>query len=256
MAKGGQTSGTDAASWLPPGMRGEPSPDAASNGDARNSDASNGDQAGKLEEWLAVPEPGQKRPKPKQETPNGSRAVSTEVEATDLEPSEPELREDELAGSTDEPEPRPLRARRDRGGNPRERWLASRLGRANEKLRAQDEVIEELKARVTSLEAEVKSARRASKPKAAKETPAEKPSPAEKPKPAKPRRAPKPKRGSGLDLNSATFEQLRGLGLSITQSARLIAYRDTRGFESLDDLAAVPGFSRDTLRDLSSQVQL
>ena len=30
-------------------------------------------------------------------------------------------------------------------------------------------------------------------------------------------------------VNGATFEQLRGLGLSVTQSARMIAYRDVRG---------------------------
>lgn len=46
-----------------------------------------------------------------------------------------------------------------------------------------------------------------------------------------------------LDLNAATFEQLRTLELSVTQSARLIAARDTRGgFESINELDGLYGF--------------
>jgi DNA uptake protein ComE-like DNA-binding protein len=60
-----------------------------------------------------------------------------------------------------------------------------------------------------------------------------------------------------LDLNGATFEELRNLGLSVTQSARMIAYRDVRGgFQSLDELDDIPGLSAETRRDLKGRLQL
>jgi DNA uptake protein ComE-like DNA-binding protein len=258
MVNGGRTFDRDASSWLPPGMRDEPSTSPPGNGDAGH-----GDQASDLDQWLAVPDPDRKAPRPKR-AENGVRA-----EPSDAEPDDAEPRDDEEADSSiDEPEPRPLSARRDRGRSPRERWQASRLRRAKEKLRAQDEVIEELRAQVAFLESELKRSSRTLKPKATDRQP-------EKRRPAKGKRAARPmepsagstaepkaprkarKRGQTLDLNSASFEELRELGLTITQSARVIAYRDTRGgFGSLDELAEVPGFSRDTLGDLRSQVQI
>jgi DNA uptake protein ComE-like DNA-binding protein len=65
-------------------------------------------------------------------------------------------------------------------------------------------------------------------------------------------------RGNGkLDLNEASFEELRELGLSVTQSARLIAYRDVRGgYESLDEIDDVPGLSEQTRGDLKDQLKL
>jgi len=58
-----------------------------------------------------------------------------------------------------------------------------------------------------------------------------------------------------LELNEAKFEELRDLGLSVTQSARLIAYRDVRGgYESLDELDNVPGLPRETLADLRARL--
>ncbi len=60
-----------------------------------------------------------------------------------------------------------------------------------------------------------------------------------------------------LDLNQATFEELRGLGLSVTQSARVIAYRDVRGgFESLDELAEIPGIPKETRSGLGERLSL
>lgn len=45
-----------------------------------------------------------------------------------------------------------------------------------------------------------------------------------------------------LDLNLATFEALRALGLSVSQSARFIGQRDARGgFRSVDDLDRLYG---------------
>jgi DNA uptake protein ComE-like DNA-binding protein len=60
-----------------------------------------------------------------------------------------------------------------------------------------------------------------------------------------------------LDLNEAKFEELRELGLSVTQSARLIAYRDVRGgYDSLDELDEIPGLSAETRRELRGRLQL
>ena len=55
-----------------------------------------------------------------------------------------------------------------------------------------------------------------------------------------------------LELNSATVEGLRGLGLSITQAARLVTRRDAvGGFGSAEDLEAVPGSAAATSRDVA-----
>jgi hypothetical protein len=142
MAKRTRTSENPAA-WLPPELRDERGKERP----AENGHAANGDQG--AEQWVAVPEAasnGRKRtdeirrretPSDVQPTENGELAGSTDWE---------------LVGSADAPAPRPLRARRDRGRTPRERWIASRLRRAKEKLRAQEAVIEELTARVADLE--------------------------------------------------------------------------------------------------------
>jgi DNA uptake protein ComE-like DNA-binding protein len=74
---------------------------------------------------------------------------------------------------------------------------------------------------------------------------------------------PEPKRRGGskkngqLDLNIASFEELRDLGLSVTQSARVIAYRDTRGgFDSLEELDEIPGLPKDTRGVLRNRLRL
>jgi helix-hairpin-helix protein len=67
------------------------------------------------------------------------------------------------------------------------------------------------------------------------------------PRPAASRRAdaPEPVAGRPLDLNQASFEQLRSLDLSRTQSHRVLAYRKRlRGFESIEQLDDVPGFPK------------
>jgi hypothetical protein len=135
------------------------------------------------------------------------------------------------------------------------------LRRANEKLRAQEDVIKGLNARVGELEAQLESSSNSSKPNKRRPTkgrPAPMPMEPSAGRPTKPKLSRKArKRGAALDLNSASFEELRGVGLSVTQSARVIAYRDTRGgFGSLDDLAAVPGFSRETISSLRLQVEV
>jgi DNA uptake protein ComE-like DNA-binding protein len=52
--------------------------------------------------------------------------------------------------------------------------------------------------------------------------------------------------GDSLDLNAASFEQLRALGLTVTQAARVIGQREQRGgFTSVEDVDAVLGLPRD-----------
>lgn len=59
------------------------------------------------------------------------------------------------------------------------------------------------------------------------------------------------------DLNEASFEELRNLGLSVTQSARVIAYRDVRGgYQSLDELDEIPGLPKETRMDLRQKLTL
>jgi DNA uptake protein ComE-like DNA-binding protein len=60
-----------------------------------------------------------------------------------------------------------------------------------------------------------------------------------------------------LDLNEATFEQLRDLGISVTLSARVISYRDSRGgFDSIEELDEIPGLSAEFKRVLRDQLKL
>lgn len=58
-----------------------------------------------------------------------------------------------------------------------------------------------------------------------------------------------------VNLNDATFEQLRALDMSVTQATRVIAYRERQdGFDSVDDLGSVPGFPKPFLEQLKQQL--
>jgi len=60
-----------------------------------------------------------------------------------------------------------------------------------------------------------------------------------------------------LSIATATLEQLRGIGLSITQAKRVIDYRDrSNGIDSLDDLERMPGFSKPFLAHLKERLTL
>jgi hypothetical protein len=60
-----------------------------------------------------------------------------------------------------------------------------------------------------------------------------------------------------IELNGATFEQLRDLGFSVTQATRVITNREGRGgFASLDDLDGIPGIPRDFLDDVKARLKL
>jgi DNA uptake protein ComE-like DNA-binding protein len=66
---------------------------------------------------------------------------------------------------------------------------------------------------------------------------------------------PKAKPKGLLDANEATFEQLRGVGLSVTQATRLIAYRErAEGFDTVDDMDTIPGFPPDQLEELKAKL--
>jgi competence ComEA-like helix-hairpin-helix protein len=58
-----------------------------------------------------------------------------------------------------------------------------------------------------------------------------------------------------VNVNEASFEQLRQIGMSVTQATRLIAYRERRGgFESIDELDSVPGFKRSSLIEIKQRL--
>jgi competence protein ComEA len=84
------------------------------------------------------------------------------------------------------------------------------------------------------------------------------PPPAPFPQPPPPPPPPEPpppaafdQAGPAIDLNTVTFEQLRGHDLSVTQATRLLAHRERLGrFQSVDDLDQVAGLPQDFLEDL------
>lgn len=63
--------------------------------------------------------------------------------------------------------------------------------------------------------------------------------------------------GDLLDLNRASFEEVRALGVSATQATRVISARDAVGaFASLDELDRLPGFSAEQLEALKRSVSV
>jgi hypothetical protein len=62
-------------------------------------------------------------------------------------------------------------------------------------------------------------------------------------------------RDSRLNLNQASFAELRSLNLSITQSHRLLAYRKRVGrYDSIEQLDDLPGFPKDVRERLMRQL--
>jgi DNA uptake protein ComE-like DNA-binding protein len=81
----------------------------------------------------------------------------------------------------------------------------------------------------------------------------EEPEPAEEETPAEPQIDEADK----INLNRATFEQLRDVGFSVTQATRVLTYRERQdGFASVDDLANVPGMPRQFLREVKPNLTL
>jgi DNA uptake protein ComE-like DNA-binding protein len=73
-----------------------------------------------------------------------------------------------------------------------------------------------------------------------------------------PRRAPaKSAVPAEIDLNEATFEELRAFGLSVNQTARVLAQRQQRGgFKAVSDLTAIPGLPHDLLQQLQRSARV
>ena len=60
-----------------------------------------------------------------------------------------------------------------------------------------------------------------------------------------------------VSLTSGTFEEYRGLGMSVTQAKRVIAYRERDGgYRAVDDLDRVPGFSQQLLAELKGRLKV
>jgi hypothetical protein len=60
--------------------------------------------------------------------------------------------------------------------------------------------------------------------------------------------------GGRVSLRSATFEDLRDLGMSVTQARRVLHYRDERGLDSVAGLEEVPGLPRDFRAELAQML--
>ena len=74
---------------------------------------------------------------------------------------------------------------------------------------------------------------------------------------AEPSSEPDELREGKLEANTATFEQLRAAGLSLTQSANLIRQREAQGgFRSLADLGRIPGLSQAARRTIGERIRV
>jgi competence ComEA-like helix-hairpin-helix protein len=63
--------------------------------------------------------------------------------------------------------------------------------------------------------------------------------------------------GGGLDLNTATFEELRETGLSVTEVTRILTYRNrSGGFKKLSDLDSIPGVEKSSLTAAKKKLRL
>ncbi len=66
-----------------------------------------------------------------------------------------------------------------------------------------------------------------------------------------------PADADAVNLNSATFEELREAGLSVTQATRILAYRERfGGYGSIEDLEKVPGFPADLIESLEGRITI
>jgi hypothetical protein len=249
MAKRAQNSnGSTRNPWVPAGLS------------VANSRKSAGKSAG-VDEWLPAPNSGSNGHKSGSNGHNGHAGVSGGGNGFGgLKPD-------------DAPGPAKTRPRRrhklPKRATPRERWLILRLRRSKRRVEEQQEQIDQLKRRLSELEATAADRGRNG----------DEPTPTTDRKPKRPATAPRArgarspsgsptkrtrsrnggtrKKSTKLDLNRATFDQLRGLGLSITQTSRLISRRETDGgFASVDDLQEIPGLARATVTKLRSQVRV
>lgn len=66
-------------------------------------------------------------------------------------------------------------------------------------------------------------------------------------------RPPRPPEGV-VSLAAARFEDLRALGMSVTQAQRVLRYGDERGITHPDELDQVPGFTSSFLAGIKRQL--
>jgi DNA uptake protein ComE-like DNA-binding protein len=110
--------------------------------------------------------------------------------------------------------------------------------------------LEEMRDRIRRLEDELKRARRQESRIGAEAKPSETvkavPKPVKSSAPASP-----------IDLNAVSYEDLRAIGLSVTDSARVIAYREVRdGLGSVDELSELPELPADALDQIRSRTRV
>ena len=87
------------------------------------------------------------------------------------------------------------------------------------------------------------------------ETPEPEPESESRPEPEPAAVEPAGESNGRISLSSAEFDDLRGLGMSVTQAKRVLRYREQRGgFTDFDELERVPGFPREFLAEISDRV--
>jgi DNA uptake protein ComE-like DNA-binding protein len=243
------------------GKKREPDPEAwllqAEEAEKAERSSSSNSSGAETRQWLAIPSPVKARRRDGEATENGDAPKPAAPALGRSSSTPPKARRAGLAGLLT---------------GPRERRLESKLRRAREKIDAQQHEISEMKSYIERLEDKARKRRVAraktprtksgtgrsgsspKSPKAKSKAPTRSAgAPAHRSRSSRSRAASKRK----IALNMASFEDLRAAGLSVTQSARLIAYRDVRGgYQSIEDLDDVPGLSSDTLTDLKIQAQL
>jgi len=86
--------------------------------------------------------------------------------------------------------------------------------------------------------------------------PAEEQRAVDRPKSRRRKAKPRTAKEERLDINTVDFEDLRALGLSVSQSTRLIATRDARmGFDSLKELDDLADLPRDVISTLKQRLR-
>jgi DNA uptake protein ComE-like DNA-binding protein len=125
--------------------------------------------------------------------------------------------------------------------------LRSELKRAERRAHAAEERAERLEERIRQLETAAAASRHAAESSAARAAAAA----AIEETATRPRGTEGPAEDSVLHLNTASFEALRALGLTVSQSARFVAQREELGgFGSLDDLDRLYGLAHDVIDTL------
>lgn len=116
---------------------------------------------------------------------------------------------------------------------------AARLRKALNRLESRERAVAQLEARVAELERELADAR------------------GDEAAPA-PRKRPRRNGATrGKDLNTVTFDELRGLGLTVNQSASVIAAREVRQrFDSVEEVAEIRGLSNKAVSLLVSSLRV